>query len=149
MNKPISLDLAKFLDGKELLESIPTESQAGWHILAIDHSENYKKGLPVDESKVFYTANQQEYDNKTEIDEETYHNTYHVFSAPTMADVVMWLYREYGIWVEVRHNLISEQFFFEIIMNEGETHHNNDKLLFSSPTEAYEAAIEKCLNDLI
>lgn len=66
-----------------------------------------------------------------------------------ISDVVMWLYEKHGIWAEVRHNLMTEQFLFEIIKNEGETHHNNEELLFNSPTEAYEAAIEYCLTKLI
>ena len=70
--------------------------------------------------------------------------------APEQHQVVEWLRVNHGIWVEVCHKLITEQFFFEIVMNEGETHHNNEKLLFDTPQKAYSAAFDYIrLNNLI
>ena len=61
-------------------------------------------------------------------------------SAPTIAEVVMWLYEKHGDWISVvkfekyssctfRHNCLFKE--------------------YNSPTEAYEAAIEYTLKNLI
>ena len=70
------------------------------------------------------------------------------YAAPTIAEVVMWLYEKHGIWVSVtfkRHSQ-NKHFSYNIRQANGiETYlweHN-------SPTEAYEAAIEYTLNNLI
>jgi len=77
-------------------------------------------------------------------------------SAPTIAEVVMWLYEKHGIWVSVKtikwnyeHNTI--RFNYNIC----KFNHNNSSDItdvvydFNSPTKAYEAAIEYTLNNLI
>ena len=74
----------------------------------------------------------------------------------TIADVVMWLYEKHGIWVSVKtikwnyeHNTI--RFNYNIC----KFNHNNSSDItdvvydFNSPTEAYEAAIEYTLKNLI
>ncbi len=77
--------------------------------------------------------------------------------APTIAEVVMWLYEKHGIWIVVnphkgKNNL--GEFFMEFdpdvwsFTDECEFH-NTGLLYFNSPTEAYEAAIEYTLNNLI
>lgn len=67
--------------------------------------------------------------------------------APTIAEVVMWLYEKYGIWIEVYMDddatfgyLISE------ITNEGRAD-TPIKRGFNSPTEAYEKGIEYTLQN--
>ena len=66
------------------------------------------------------------------------------YSAPTIAEVIDWLYEKHGIWISVlQHTKNSEGKYFEAFVN---------SMTFSgynSPTEAYEAAIEYCLNKLI
>jgi len=69
-------------------------------------------------------------------------------NAPTIAEVVMWLYEKHGIWVSVtfkRHSQ-NKHFSYNIRQANGiETYlweHN-------SPTEAYEVAILYCLTNLI
>ena len=64
--------------------------------------------------------------------------------------IIMWLYEKHGIWIEVRFLESFKTFYFELIninnlkgmTSKGENH-------FNSPTEAYEAAIEYTLNNLI
>ena len=71
-------------------------------------------------------------------------------SAPTIADVVMWIYEKHGIWIEVRFFQAYKLFYFELsnvnnlkgMTSKGENH-------FKSPTEAYEAGIEHTLNHII
>ena len=59
-------------------------------------------------------------------------------SAPTIAEVVMWLYEKHGIWISV--DSIDDSTIFR---------HCFSNIDFNSPTEAYEDAIEYTLNNLI
>ena len=76
-------------------------------------------------------------------------------SAPTIVDVVMWLYEKHGIWTYVHKD---GGWWFPVIEN----YYDEDdqgtiiedlskmtKTYFDSPTEAYEAAITYTLNNLI
>lgn len=75
------------------------------------------------------------------------------FSAPTIAEVVMWILEKHKIWIQVsncNHNGVSG-WCFDInntptgvlyLWKRGDT-------IFNSPAEAYEAAIEYCLANLI
>ena len=70
---------------------------------------------------------------------------------PTLAEVVMWLYEEHGIHIEI---LLSEDHpwnsFYYRVMKVGNyftLSHNGDYR--KSPTEAYESAIEYCLKNII
>ena len=69
--------------------------------------------------------------------------------APTIAEVVMLLYEKHGIWIVAWKNPDNpSQFYFEIdtpVKRIGDLSLG----LFNSPTEAYEAAIEYTLNNLI
>jgi len=62
------------------------------------------------------------------------------YSAPTIAEVVMWLYEKHGIWVEVYYDNSKKEFY---------TVFNGEEYKFNSPTEAYEAVIEYCLTNII
>ena len=73
-----------------------------------------------------------------------------VKSAPTITEVVMWLYEIHGIWIAVSHemnDLHQIEWFWVAIKNGEEI--ANQYLGFNSPTEAYEAAINHCLTNLI
>lgn len=64
------------------------------------------------------------------------------FSAPTIAEVVMWLYEKHSIWIEVR-KFLNGGFYANTLKG---------KMLYmdkDSPTESYEAAIEYCLKNLL
>ena len=82
---------------------------------------------------------------------------------PTIADVIMWLYEKHGVWIEVTTNnnpQVRKEFVsfdarvihrdrnikFRVLMN---TQINKYTEPFNSPTEAYEAAVEYVLNNLI
>jgi hypothetical protein len=70
--------------------------------------------------------------------------------APTVAEAVMWLCEEYGIWTVVNVNIMGSWYFEHFDLKEKrnaqfkptDTH-------YDSLTEAYEAAITYCLNNLI
>lgn len=76
--------------------------------------------------------------------------SYNEFAAPTIADVVMWIYEKHGIWIiSVPEGLSTTWAFslFNINPEKGRIIFNSPS--FDSPTEAYEAAIEYTLNNLI
>ena len=70
-------------------------------------------------------------------------------SAPTITEVVMWLYEkhEIWIWVEKQYNPIYFRPIIDCTTPTSKTHRPD--LYLHSPTEAYEAAIEYILNNLI
>ena len=146
MNTEVNYEIAKLLKDKGFKGS----THANWWILQKDHHENYKKRLPVDESKVFFAKNSYDLDLKIQIDEEREHNVFHVLSAPTISEVVMWLYEEHGIWTVVNVNIMGSWYFEHFDLKEKrnaefkptDTH-------YDSPTEAYEAAIEYTLKNLL
>lgn len=77
-------------------------------------------------------------------------------SAPTISEAVMWLYEKHGIWITVgvdslfhkgKHNTLIYKNHgngLELISIENTLHGP-----YNLPTEAYEAAIEYTLNNLI
>lgn len=75
-------------------------------------------------------------------------------NAPTISDVVMWLYEKHIIWIQVKPGGRLETWDF--IVQKKDNHFavpffeiKQHKPYFNSPTEAYEAAIEYTLNNLI
>lgn len=99
---------------------------------------------------------------------EVYHNpinghTQYEEIIPTITDVVMWIYEEHNIWILVdwmtrtkpfnsgfyaylrgTTKLLNQDNFISINNTE-----NPGYEVFTSPKEAYEAAIEYCLKELI
>ena len=94
---------------------------------------------------------------------ENWNTQPNLISAPTIAEVVMWLYEKYGIWVysySVAPYLLDEEDYPKIVFvskvqkfKEFDIFVDTDNGLavnhYSSPTEAYEAAIGYCLTNLI
>lgn len=74
---------------------------------------------------------------------------------PTIADVVMWLYKKHEIWIEVsyKRNGNASNHFFNYKITLINTDLFNEKVTecfwFKTPTEAYESAIHYYLNNLI
>jgi hypothetical protein len=76
--------------------------------------------------------------------------------SPTIADVVMWLYRKHGIWVDVStikwnfdDNTIRFAYHITVYIDKSPSDNINSRFEYSSPIEAYEAAIEFSLKNLI
>lgn len=78
----------------------------------------------------------------------------------TIAEAVMWLYEKHEIWISVHlencRGYTGFDFNFEFINDKEKTINEQEILyktlgesVFNSPTEAYEAAIEYILNNLI
>ena len=73
------------------------------------------------------------------------------YAAPTIVEVIMWLYEKHGIWISVEQNIYENKFDYLITQRKANSWYvkSNDELVFNSPTEAYEAAIEFTLKNLI
>lgn len=70
--------------------------------------------------------------------DDTLSSRYYI--APTIAEVLMWLFKTREIWIEVYYDNSRKEFYTVL---------NGEEYKFKSPTEAYEAAIEYVLNNLI
>ena len=71
------------------------------------------------------------------------------YAAPTIAEVVMWLYEKHGIWIWVagykrKNNRTYFDYYFSI-----DKLNDKSSNFFNSPTEAYSQAIEYTLKNLI
>jgi len=117
MNTPISFELAKLLKEKRYNKYCRWSYWEGW---LTPHTPGYA----LEDG----TTSQENY-----WDFERYY-------APTIADVVMWLYEKHGIWIEVYYNNSRKKFY---------TFWNREEYTFNSPTEAYSAVIKYTLKHLI
>ena len=72
---------------------------------------------------------------------------FEAYAAPTIADVIMWLYEKHEIWIYPI--LILENRKFVINIDKIEPKFQWQLELFDSPTKAYEAAILYVLENLI
>ena len=73
-----------------------------------------------------------------------------VTSRPNLIDVIMWIYEKHGIWIEVRRTNFFKEFRFQAYFNEKPlTGELGGYVSHELPTEAYLAAIEYILNNLI
>jgi hypothetical protein len=68
--------------------------------------------------------------------------------APTIAEVVMWLYEKHGIWISPQPNepYIDNDWCFTVFKD---LKNNGSLEGYNSPTEAYEAAINYVLLNLM
>ena len=70
--------------------------------------------------------------------------------APTISDVVMWIYNTYNIWISVNMFDYNNKVIFEYILyknNINNVDYINKNAIYNSPTEAYLGAIEYILNN--
>lgn len=77
-------------------------------------------------------------------------NRFASYSAPTIAEVVMWLYEKHGIWTVVNVNIMGSWYFehFDLKEKRNAQFKPTDKH-YDSPTETYSQAIEYTLKNLI
>jgi len=136
MNTPVSFEIAKLLEEK------------GFDTPTFYYYENEKLVEP-------YLENGSSTDTEFRVDlsdlQEHFNKWSKRVSAPTIAEVVMWLYEKYDIWIIPSYELNIENHkkeWFWIAIQGGEevAYQYKD---FNSPTEAYEAAILYVLNNLL
>ena len=125
MNTPVSFEIAKLL--KEKGFDIPCWS--------------YYSSLNL------YTFELGDWNNHTIGDTSMHKRNAGYYSAPTIAEVVMWLYEKHEIWIYPI--LILENRKFVINIDKIEPKFQWQIELFDSPTKAYEAAILYVLENLI
>ena len=121
MNTPVNFELAKLLK---------------------------EKGYDIPSLKCYLEDSSVQISSGDEGDFEEYnHNQWDNYSAPTISEVVMWLYEKHNIWIySFRHDFDKE--FYWSIDTKNEDEFTSDDV-FNSPTEAYEAAITYTLTKLI
>lgn len=77
---------------------------------------------------------------------------YNVYSAPTIVEVVMWLYEKHEIWVDVSLSQFSKpnnlSWMYSIVFTKDCTYSHSPKA-HNSPREAYQEAINYTLKNLI
>ena len=74
------------------------------------------------------------------------------YSAPTIAEVVMWLYEKNGIWISVEPFIKSDEnnvHIYKIFKNVNLHTISRVSMGYNSPTESYEKAIKCCLENII
>lgn len=146
MNTPVSFELAKLLKEK------------GFDTPTFYYYENEKLVEP-------YLENGSSTDTEFRVDlsdlKEYFNKWSKTVSAPTVVEVVMWLYEKHGIWISVECDCYAELWFSKLSVASEKNWDNIDlrhEIIsaakkfpneHNSPTEAYEAAIEYTLNNLI
>jgi hypothetical protein len=122
MNTPVKFELAKLLKEKGFDEVCQQWYSVEGGLYYQDEFDNNRGFIPVCECE-----------------------------APTIAEVVMWLYEKHGIWISVEQNTYENKFDYLITQRKIDSWYvkSNDEQVFNSPTKAYEAAIEDTLNNLL
>jgi len=137
---PVSFPLAKLLKEKGFDEPC---SHA--------YKEIESPVLYIHQDKKYNNSFKQEWQNTMRKNSHMDNAIINRYSAPTIAEVVMWLYEKHGVWIVV-DNLIDNKFYFS--HRDTKTNNYSSRLGcndegYELPTEAYEAAIEYCLTKLI
>lgn len=84
--------------------------------------------------------------NFTKMGEEGGFQNAPYYYAPTIAEVVMWLYEKHGIWVSVMITNDFKMFYYNIRSKEAIWYTGTN---LNSPKESYTSAIKYCLTKLI
>lgn len=132
MNTPVSFPLAKLLKEKGFDEKCS-------HYYINDFQKFKHDG------KLYKTSLPNDWDNDNILQFVKRTKQPHLCNAPTISDVVMWLYKEHKIWISVDPDNDTDTWFYTISHNKSEVVFGN----YSGPIEAYEGAIEHVLTHLI
>ena len=151
MNTPVSFEIAKLLKEKGIkIESSQDDEIYGYCYCKYYKGSDYKLVSNAWRSLRQYTL------NFTQDSQRYDYVTSPVYEAPTIADVIMWLYEKHNLWI-LPLPTITGYFAYKIV----DVQLNPDKPIerppykdvsahdYSTPTEAYEAAIEYTLKNLI
>jgi hypothetical protein len=131
MNKEVNFEIAKLLKDKDcVIKPLGLKNET-------DYVEGYEWDCEDENDTVKITEFQFED-----------HVCYFKYLKPTIAEVVMWLYEKYGIWISVTKDWdVGKCLGFESIIDTNDGFVNTET--YNSPTEAYEAAITYCLENKI
>jgi len=162
MNTPITFELAKLLKEKgfnEPCQAMWQKNQKLWNCRKNDTITNFVID-PEDSLLEFQIANYPQ--NVSLINGKYFIQSCVNFTAPTIAQVVMWLYEKHDVWISLipdsysAHRLIMRKMSIHLfrytnslnIQVETLRDYKGDILYFNWPTKAYEAAIEYILKNL-
>lgn len=107
-----------------------------------------EKGFDVEDRKRYQMYGSQSIPQLERYSEVRWNLYKDYYLAPTIADVIMWLYEKHGIWISVQRDWdIGQCLGFEAIIDDNSGIINTPT--FNTPTEAYEAAIKFCLTKLV
>ena len=111
----------------------------------INDFQNFKH-----DGKLYKTSLPNDLDNENIFQYVKRTNQPHLCNAPTIAEVVMWLYEKHGIWIYASDNSARLGFMYQIqrLKILGETNFSSDEK-FETATKAYSQAIEYTLKNLI
>ena len=147
MNTLVSFELARLL--KEKGFDLPAQKYYEYALKSKKHKEDGYSG-PFGWEKGELNLQKGYFVNNNKISDFT-SKMWYMCSAPTIADVVMWFYEKYKIWISVEW----ENHEFRCILYDANpltSRYNNVYSIlsgFHSPTKSYEAAIEYCLTKII
>ena len=131
MNTPVKFEIAKLLKEKGI--KIDTDEV----IFYRDEVNNIEEHQIKNRDVLYSYTGMDPYPAFDENEYQTY----------IIAEVVMWLYEKHGIWIYPFRHDFNKEFYWSIDTKNEDEYTSDDK--FNSPTEAYEAAIEYTLNNLI
>ena len=126
MNKEVNFEIAKLLKDKEFMD------KNMYGEVRLSQPKFYDNHGVIHSIKDAF--------EKTEL------NLRECYNAPTIAEVIMWLYEKHGIWIYIKQGYKWE-WYIETVANHPELKYNDG--LEDSPTEAYSSAILYTLNNLI
>lgn len=133
MNTPVNFELAKLLKQRGFNEKVRGRIHVShWHLV--------KDNIIPSNVNTYHTDMFAPLDNWND-------GKQHFMSMPTISEVVMWLYKKHGIWIWVERYSIMFRPYTEELGDERFGKWEGYK--YSTPTEAYEAAIEYTLKNLI
>lgn len=164
MNKPVSFELAKLLKEKGFDEECDYLVYEGNKYQYLK-GEKYRNTFLSIKGEDIVIPNEKDWEKQIKENPEKFDRKKWgiKITAPTIADVVMWLYEKHDVWISPipdsssGHQLLMRKMSVHLFRYRNglnvqtETLRNIDGniIYFLSPTEAYEAAIEYILNNLI
>lgn len=118
--------------------------QKGYNVMPfyIEMQTDYVKGYYCDDDFTDeYVENEFQFED---------HVCSHLYLAPTIGEVVEWIYTKYGVWLGVSHidSFLQFQFTLDRI-SYNETLQYDNYCDFKTPEEAYFAGIEQYLNTYV
>lgn len=130
MNKEVNFEIAKLLKDKEFMD------KNMYGEVRLSQPKFYDNHGVIHSIKDAF--------EKTEL------NLRECYNAPTIAEVLMWLYEKHGIWIYIMQSTARLGFrcFIQRLKILGEVDFQNDEK-YSSPIEAYESSIKHVLENLI
>lgn len=143
LNKVVEFSIAKSL--KEKGFDIPTKKYYEYALKSKkDKEDGYSGSFGWKKDELNLQSDYFQNNSKSDFTSEMWY----MCSAPTITEVIMWLYEKHGIWISVDY-MDDVALFGGIVTTIKNNTQIYEKYFFLSPTEAYESGINYVLNNLI